>query len=191
MAKRQLQLTVEEQAAFEQAEWQTRDTYELRRLQAVRLYGSGMPTGEIMRVVKSSDRRIREWSQKYREQGLVGLKSGWQGENALKLSRQQRNDLKVRLHNYKPDQVIATEIRISQGQFWTISDLQIMVQEWYGVTYRTKGSYRRLLNECGFSYQHTESIYRSRPNALTMADFEAELEKKSPISSKIIRRASF
>jgi hypothetical protein len=73
MAKRQFQLTPEEIQAFEQAEGQTRDAYELRRLQAVRLYGSSVPTQDIMRVVQCSDRRIREWTHKYQQQGLSGL----------------------------------------------------------------------------------------------------------------------
>jgi transposase len=178
MAKRQFQMTDEEIQAFEQAERQTRDAYELRRLQAVRLYGSGVPTQEITRVVQCSDRRIREWAQKYRHQGLDGLKSRWQGENALKLGREQRADLKRRLHQYRPDQVIAADVRLSRGRFWTVSDLQIVVKTWYDVEYSTAGSYRRLLHEGGMSYQRTEQVYRSRPDAQTVADFEAEWEKK-------------
>ena len=178
MGKRQFELSEAEQRAFEQAEWQTRDAYELRRLQAVRLYGSGVATDEIVRVLNCSDRRIREWSQKYQAKGLVGLKSGWQGENALKLSRRQRADLKDRLEKYRPDQVIGEAMRISRGQFWTASDLQIVIQQWYGVSYRSGDSYRRLLHECRLSYQQTESVYRSRPDDLTVADFEGELEKK-------------
>jgi putative transposase len=178
MAKRQFHLTDEEIKAFERAEGQTRDAYELRRLQAVRLYGSNVPTQDIMQLVQCSDRRIREWAQKYQQQGLAGLKSQWQGDNALKLSREQRADLKQRVQVYRPDQVIAPDIRTSQGQFWTVSDLQIVVKIWYEVEYRTQGSYRRLLHECGLSYQQTEQVYRSRPDAQTVADFEAELEKK-------------
>ena len=178
MAKRQFQLTDEETRAFEQAERQTRDAYELRRLQAVRLYGSGVPTAEIIQMVQCSDRRIREWAQKYGQQGLAGLKSHWQGDNALKLSRQQRADLKRRVLDHRPDQVIAPALRISQGVFWTVSDLQIVVKVWYDVAYRSPESYRRLLHDCGLSYQQTEQIYRSRPAEQTVADFEAELEKK-------------
>lgn len=163
---------------MEQAERQTRDAYELRRLQAVRLYGSGVSTNEIMRVTNCGDCRIREWAQKYGQQGLAGLRSQWQGENALKLSREQRADLNQRLHTYRPDQVIAPDIRISQGQFWTVSDLQIVVNAWHEVKYSTPGSYRMLLHECGLSYQRTEKVYRSHPNQQTVADFEAELEKK-------------
>ena len=56
MAKRQFQLTDEARQALEQAEWQTRDACELRRLQAVRLYGSGVATPQIRRLVGCSDR---------------------------------------------------------------------------------------------------------------------------------------
>ena len=59
-----------------------------------------------------------------------------------------------------------------------MSDLQIVVNAWYEVVYRTADSYRTLLHECGLSYQRTEKVYRSRPDAQTVADFEAELEKK-------------
>lgn len=178
MAKRQFELTDTEKQAFEQAEQQTRDAYELRRLQAVRLYGSGVATRDIQQLVGCSERRIREWTHRYQQTGVAGLKSQWHGENALKLSREQRADLKQRLQQYRPDQVIAPEVRLSRGQFWTVSDLQIVVKSWYAVEYRTVDSYRTVLHECGLSYQRTERVYRSRPDAQTVADFEAELEKK-------------
>jgi transposase len=178
MANRQFQLTEEEKQRFKQAEQQTRDAYELKRLQAVRLYGSGVPTQQIRQIVQCSDRRIRDWTQKYQQQGLNGLKSHWQGNNALKLSREQRADLKKRLEQYRPDQAIDPDKRISHGPCWTVNDLQVVVQQWYGVTYRSPGSYRRLLHECGLSYQRAEQVYRSRPDEQTVADFEAELEKK-------------
>jgi len=178
MAKRHFQLTDEEKQAFEYAERQTRDAYELRRLQAVRLYGSGVPTEDIQHLVPASDRRIREWAHRYGQQGMAGLKSHWQGENALKLSRQQRAELKARVTDSRPDQVIAAEVRLSHGEFWTVSDLQIVVKTWYGVDYRTLDSYRRLLHDCALTYQRTEKVYRSRPDAQTVADFEADLEKK-------------
>jgi len=97
MAKRQFYLNEQERAAFQAAERKTRDAYELRRLQAVRLYGSRVATAEIMRMVNCSERIIRRWSQRYNDQGLAGLKSQWQGENALKLSRQQRSELRFSL----------------------------------------------------------------------------------------------
>ena len=178
MANRRFQLSEQERQAFQEAERATRDAYELKRLQAVRLYGSGITSAQIRRLVGCAERSIRQWSQRYGQQGLAGLQSQWQGENALKLSRVQRADLKQRLQQMVPEQAISAEVRISQGQFWTVSDLQIVVQQWYGVQYMARESYQHLLAECGFRYQHTEKDYRSRPDAQTVADFEAELEKK-------------
>ena len=178
MAKRQFELSEQERQAFQEAERVSRDAYELKRLQAVRLYGSGVSSEQIRRLVGCAERSIRQWSQRYGQGGLAGLQSQWQGENALKVSRTQRADLKQRLQQLTPEQAISAEVRVSQGQFWTVSDLQIVVQQWYGVLYLAGESYQRLLAECGFSYQHTEKVYRSRPDAQTVVDFEAELEKK-------------
>lgn len=178
MAKRQFQLREQELEQFEQAEAQTRDAHVLKRLQAVRLYGSGIERRVIEMLVGCDERSIRKWAQKYQQAGLAGLKSHWRGENALKLSRQQRAELQQRLNADCPDQVIAPDVRLSRGQFWTVSDLQIVIKAWYAVEYRSADSYRRLLHECGLSYQRTERVYRSRPDAQTVADFEAKLEKK-------------
>ena len=82
------------------------------------------------------------------------------------------------MNAYRPDQVLSAELRISQGQFWTVSDLKVVVKQWYGVTNHSATSYQTLFHACCFSQQQTEKVYRSRPDELTIADFEAALEKK-------------
>jgi transposase len=119
-----------------------------------------------------------DWRQRYKTEGINGLKSRWQGQNAAKLKSEQRAELKEKLRQYRPDQVIAAEVRTTQGQFWTVSDLKIVVAEWYGVSYQSETSYRSLLQQCLFSLQVPENRYRSRPSDLAVAEFEAELEKK-------------
>ena len=178
MGKRQFQLNKTEIQDLREAEKQTRDVHELKRLQAVRLYGSGAQRQDIEALVGCSERSIRKWVQIYQVAGLGALTSHWQGANALKLNRTARADLKERLAQYQPDQVIARDMRVSYGQFWTVSDLQIVVKMWYDVEYQSRESYRHLLEECGFSYQRTEQVYRSRADGEAIADFEAELEKK-------------
>jgi transposase len=93
------------------------------------------------------------------------------------MTGQQRSDLAEKLRQYRPDQVMSAEIRVSHGQFWTISDLKVVVEEWYGVTYQSDTSYRNLLHASRFSLHKPESRYRHRPDDLTVADFEAEVEK--------------
>lgn len=178
MAKRQFELTAEETAALRQAEQQTHDVRELRRLQAVRLYGNGVSVEEIMNVVGCGPCSPRQWASEYRRAGPTALRTKWQGSNANKLSPDQRLDLATKVEQYTPDQVIGSGIRVERGAFWTVSDLRIVVEQWYGVTYQSETSYRSLLAQCGLSYQKAEKVYRSRPNELAIAEFEAELEKK-------------
>jgi putative transposase len=178
MAKRQFTLTEQAVQEFRQVEQTTSDPRELKRLQAVRLYGTGYPVDMIVEMIGCSWRALMDWCQSYQHQGISGLQSHWQGNNALKLSRQQRTDLKEKLHTYRPDQVLPPHMRVHQGQFWTVSDLRIVVQQWYGVVYRSDRSYHGLLHESRFSQQRTESQYRSRPDDRQIAEFEAELEKK-------------
>jgi transposase len=177
MAKRQFQLTEDEIVAFRQAEAQTRDVRELKRLQAVRLYGSGEAVATIQRLTGCGPISPAQWVIEYRRGGLDALKSRWAVGNAKKLSDEQRQDLFVKLEQYTPDQVIAPEVRVERGAFWTVSDLETVVEQWYGVTYRSPTSYRNLLHASGLSYQKVEKVYRSQPGAVQLADFEADLEK--------------
>ncbi len=106
-----------------------------------------------------------------------------QGGNARKLSVEQTADPKARLHQYKPDQVLAAELRVSRGAFWTVSDLRLVVQQWYGVSYQSDDTYLKLLHDCGFSYQRSERVYRSRSSEQQIAQFEATLEKSDRLSA--------
>ena len=178
MAKRHFQLTQQEIEQFRQAEQQTRDVHELKRLQAVRLYGTGMAIAHIKDIHHCGESSIREWVHKYQQQGLPSLRSQWSTQNASKLTSEQLADLRARLQQYCPDQLLPAEVRQSSGPFWTVSDLKLVVERWYGVTYQDAGSYRNLFKRCGFSYRRAEQVYKSRPREAEVAEFEAELEKK-------------
>ncbi len=178
MAKRQFQLDDKEIDQFRQAEQRTRDVHEVKRLQAVRLYGTGMSIGQIRDVHNCGESSIREWVQKYQQTGLPALRSNWSTQNASKLTDEQHANLRARLHEYRPDQLLPANVRLSEGRFWTVSDLMIVVEQWYGVTYQDAGSYRNLFKRCGFSYHWAERVYKSRPSEAEFAEFEAELEKK-------------
>jgi len=173
MAKRQLQLTEQEIGQFRQAEAQTRNVHELKRLQAIRLYGSAVPLSDIQALVGAGESTIRQWAMAYRAEGVAGLRSKWQGQNANRLTDQQRQQMRERLQQYRP-----VDLHLSGGEYWTVSDLRVAVEQWFGVVYADETSYQTLLHQSGFSYQRSSKIYRSRPNEATLAQFEAELEKK-------------
>jgi transposase len=173
MAKRQFHLNEEEIRQFRKAESQTRDGYEIRRLQATRLYGSGKPVSEIMDIVGAGESSIRLWVKIYQEDGVLGLRSKWQGQNANQLTPEQRQEIQARLRQYRP-----VDLHLSQAEYWTVSDLALAVESWFGVRYQDEGSYQRLFQASGFSYQRSTKIYRHQPNQHELATFEAELEKK-------------
>lgn len=173
MAKRQIHLTQEEIGQFRAAEARTRDVQQLKRLQAVRLYGSGMRLAEIQEIVAAGESSIRQWAMAYRAHGLDGLRSHWTGKNANKLTDEQREQIKQRLHHYRP-----VDLHLSTATYWIVSDLRVAVERWCGVSYQDETSYQTLLHKSGFSYQRTSKVYRSRPSEAALATFEAELEKK-------------
>lgn len=132
MAKRKFKLTETEIAAFQQAEQQTRDVRELKRLQAVRLYGAGESVATIQRLTGCGPVSPCQWATEYGRGGWGALRTQWRGGNANKLTAEQRRDLFAKLEQYTPEQVIAANVRMERGVFWTVSDLQVVVEQWYG-----------------------------------------------------------
>lgn len=180
MGKRQFQLSETEIGQLRQQEQETHRAAELKRLQGVRLYGSGLAVEQIVNLIGCAESSVRAWVQAYKQEGMAALQLHYDhsAHNARKLTEAQQADLKQRLHQYRPDQVLAADLRASQRPFWTVHDLQMVVEQWYGVVYDDPGSYRHLLHRCGFSYQRAERVYKSRPSEADIATFEAELEKK-------------
>src|SRR5512138_240717 len=180
MAKRQFQLNESELKQFRQREQQSDRVAELKRLQAVRLYGSGITVAQIKDITGCAESSLREWVQDYKREGLAGLTTNYSlsAQNASKLSAEQRAELRQRLQQYTPQQVLSPQRRVSQAAFWTVHDLRLALTDWYGVVYQDVSSYRQLLHECGLSYKRAEGVYKSRPSQAALVDFEAELEKK-------------
>jgi len=98
------------------------------------------------------------------------------GGNRAKLSRLQVEELQQKLHQYTPKELFGANASTVDGQFWTVADLVHVVREQYGVEYKSHTSYTNLLSLCGFSYQKTEKIFKSRSQT-KVADFEEQLEK--------------
>lgn len=178
MAKRKFTLNAEAIGQIINGEQETREALELRRLQAVRLYGSGEEMAVVERVSSASRRTIQRWVDSYEARGLAGLKPGWQGGNHRGLSEQQRTVIGVQLRETRPADVLGTAAASGTGAFWTVDSVRMLVETHYGVHYRSVRSYHALLEDSNLSYQRPEGIYRSRPSEAVIADFEANAEKK-------------
>jgi transposase len=178
MAKREFNLTEPQRNELIRVYDQATAPDVQRRVQAVRLYGEGRAVADIRDITGCSERSLRRWVGWYEQGGVERLADQRAGGNNAKLTSDQRADVITRLKTYRPDQLFPAEIRVSRGSFWTVSDLRIGLQQWYGVTWRSATSYRTLLHESRLSVQQVESTYRSRPSDLVVAEFEARLEKK-------------
>jgi transposase len=178
MKHRRFRLNDDELRAIEARERETREALELRRLQGVRLYGSGLEMQFVQQVTGAARRTVGDWVKAYQTQGLAGLKPGWTGGNNRKLSTRQREELYGRLQQLPTGSGLTTNEPGSQATFWSVEAVEQVVEQWYGVRYRSRESYRMLLVNAGFSFQQPESIYRSRPSEVVIADFEATAEKK-------------
>lgn len=176
MAKRKFELNEEQAKEILSAYSLCKDGQTKIRYQAVRLYGQAYTVKEIQHITNCSRTSLMEWVQAYQQQGVPGLVDKRAGGNSAKLSRMQIEDLSLRLHSYTPGQVFGSKAATSTGQFWTVTDLYQAVQYWYGVKYRSRTSLLHLFRECGFSYQRTERIYKSRRESQVM-EFQEQLEK--------------
>ena len=178
MAKRTFDLTPEQRAELRRAYETTSKAQEQRYFQAVRLYGEGWSVATIQDLTGCSYPTLMRWVRRYRRHGLDGLRWQVRGGNRARLTPQQRAEVGEKLHQYRPDQLLASEERRATLPFWTVEDLMVLLERWYGVRFTSRTSYGTLLHECGFSLQRTGKQYRSRPSAEEIAEAEAQLEKK-------------
>ena len=176
MAKRQFQLSEEQEKELIAAYASCKDGMTRTRYQAVRLYGTGYPVQEVMEITGCSRSSLMEWCRAYRSAGIAGLVDKRAGGNRAKLKPTQIEDLRGRLQMYAPLDVFGAAASTADGRFWTVSDLQRAVEQWYGVSYRNSRSYHCLFDLCGFSYQRPAKVYKSR-SASKVAEFEEQLEK--------------
>ncbi|NIR93229.1 MAG: helix-turn-helix domain-containing protein [Gammaproteobacteria bacterium] len=147
------------------------------KIQAVRLYGNNMPVAEITNLTGLPRRTINRWYGRYLQLGLGGFVDNRRGGNHQYLTDEQIQDLAEKLNQYRPVDLFGLEaVATADGLHWCVPDLQQAVEQWYDVTYKTAASYHRLFRKCGFSYQRTAKVFRSRSER-KVADFEEEVEK--------------
>ncbi len=176
MALRTFSLTEAQAAELRQGYERTKDGPTRTHYQAVRLYGAGYSVAQIQEITGCSRTSLMDWCRLFRSHGLAGLRDGRVGGNRAKLTPHQRETVHAHLHHSTPRQVFGPDTATAHGAFWTVPDLQRAVQDWFGVTWQSPRSYLTLLADCGFSYQRTQKVFKSRDERAVLA-FEEQLEK--------------
>jgi len=176
MGKQRFQLSEQDHKDLERAYRESRDGATRTRYQAVRLYSQNYGVAEICQITGCNRTSLLEWWRKYRARGVEGLIDHRGGAVRSKLSQEQVQDIGQKLREYRPRDVLGQSTHSSSGQHWTIEDLVMAVEHWYGVRWKSRVSYHSLFITCEFSYQRTEKVYKSR-RAADIAEFQATAEK--------------
>ncbi len=176
MRQRAFHLTEAQTCELQGAYHNCPDAQTRTRYQAVRLYGLGYATREIVSICGCSRSSLMEWCRSYQEAGVTGLVDQRIGGNRALLTPQQIERLQDLLDGYTPGQLFGATACVGTGQFWTVGDLAQLLQHEFAVSYKSATSLRELLDQCGFSYQRPAKQYKSR-SALKVAEFEEQLEK--------------
>jgi transposase len=176
MPRKRFEITEQQQKALQQAYRETKDAATRTRYQAVMLYSQSYPVDEICQITGCQRSSLMEWCCKYRQHGVAGLTDHRGGSHRAKLSAEQVETLRHKLETYTPRDVLGSDTHTASGQHWTVEDLARAIKGWYGIVWDSRSSYHRVLARCGFTYQRTEKVYKSRRERDVM-DFEALVEK--------------
>jgi len=130
MNRRKIELNEEQRAELRRLYDNADKPRNQQRLQAVRLYGEGRSVADVQDIVGCSERSLMRWCERYGQQGISGLASGWRGGNHAKLSPVQRAEAIQKIQQYRPSQLLGAEERVRPSDFWTVSDLRLGVQKW-------------------------------------------------------------
>ena len=144
MAKREFHLAEDQVKELKNAYANCKNGPTRTRYQAVRLYGTGYPVKEVMESTGCSRTSLMDWCRIYRTEGSAGLIDHRTGGNRDRFTQQQVDELATRLQTYTPADLFGETAATADGQFWTVEDLQRIVQQWYGVQYKARGSYHQL-----------------------------------------------
>jgi len=176
MNKRRFKLTEDEVNELQWAERQCKDGPTRARYQSVRLYGIGYAVIEIEKITGCSRPSLMEWCRAYGQTGIAGLIDKRLGGNRALLQEEEVEAVQGLLHTYTPIQLLGEESCQSNGQFWEVRDLALLVKQRYGVVYKSPTSYYQLFAKCDFTRQRPGQQYLSRREE-KVAEFEELLEK--------------
>lgn len=170
---RHFKLSQKQERELEHAERECTDVEERRRMQMVRLYGTGETLAVIKKVVQASERTITRWVERYRAAGMTGLARPNTPGNHRILSVEQRHNVLTTLGEQTP-----LSTGVSDHEQWSVPDAAALVRVRFGLEYAAPSGYRALLHEAGLSFQKVAKVYRHRPSQTAIADWQADTEKK-------------
>ena len=125
------------------------------RAQAILSYDQGIGGYQISIVLIRSEKTIREWIKRYLKERVASIFPQYEGENAAKLTREQKEQIKEVLAQKPSAYGIPKE-------FWDVSSLRSYISATFGVEYESDESYRLIfqLHRYSFHLPDTFDIHR-------------------------------
>ena len=131
----------------------SKDSKEIRRSQSVLLVDKGVDYGTIFSLTGFKERSVLIFRERYLRDGLKGLEHKRKGKPKALLTSKQREELVNFLVNTVPkDHGYACE-------HWSTGILGDLIQEKYGVYYKTKKPFYLLFEEAKFSFHKPGQVY--------------------------------
>ena len=125
------------------------------RAQAILSANKGFSAYQISQILLRSEKTVREWIRAYQRRGIGSLFPTYKGDNAAKLTREQ----KQQLHD------VLTKPPSAYGipqKFWDISSLKQYIHAEFGVEYESDESYRLIFILHNYSFHVPDTFDRHR-----------------------------
>ncbi len=115
------------------------DPRELKRALAVQMVRQQYRHREVQSVLQVSSGFISKWTQTFEQHGVEGLRLQHKGSSGY-LDAQQRQ---------------AALEWLEQKNYWDLQELQVYLEDSYGVVFRSLQSYYELFHTAGISWKKT------------------------------------
>lgn len=117
------------------------------KAQAILMRDNGLSIQDIGQSVIKSERTITRWIKDYSTRRMASIFSGLEdNENASKLTREQKEEIKTTLSSPPSDQKLPKE-------FWDVPQLKQWIKSEFGVVYESVQSYHYLLRFSNLSFK--------------------------------------
>lgn len=122
------------------------------KAQAIIMWDSKLEVSQICSFLFRGDRTIKRWIKNFKECRLASIFSGHiDNENAAKLTKNQKNEIKEILKNPPSDYGLPKK-------FWDVPQLKDYIDSRFGVIFESNQSYHYLLKFCDLTFKHPDTF---------------------------------
>lgn len=125
------------------------------RAQALLAFHEGISIYQLGIVLRRTEKTVREWIQIFHQKRIASIFPRYQGDNAAKLTREQKQQLRDVLSNKPSEYDIPKE-------FWDISSLKTYIKAEFGIEYESDESYRLIFKLHNYSFHLPDAFDRKR-----------------------------